>query len=158
MSMLVDGGSGRELGGQNPGAVCEPTAVNPMCVWIHTDSTFQWPDSRVPRRIPDLAVSQGLSLTAPGQQGAECQNLRPPGECLLFSVLVALPSPPVPGEGTGGGSREGPRCPPQLVCVASLGWAKYADGAVLATGNLQRRSSLMTQPGLVRNEGKRGDV
>lgn len=37
------GGGGRELGGQNPGAdaVCEPTAVNPMCVWIRTDSTFQ---------------------------------------------------------------------------------------------------------------------
>ena len=36
-------GGSRELGAQNPGtdAVCEPGAVNPVCVWLHADSTFQ---------------------------------------------------------------------------------------------------------------------
>lgn len=38
--------------------------------------------------------------------------------------------------------------------ITRLGCAKGVNGVDLATGHLQRRSSLVTQPGLVRNEEK----
>ena len=53
------------------------------------------------------------------------------GGCLLCSVLLPLPG---------------------------VGCAGHVNGAALATGHLQRSSSLMTQPGLLRNEEKGGEM
>ena len=132
--MVGVAGGGRELGAQNPGtdAVCEPGAVNPVCMWLRADGYFPvtcfWCAQGGLQTWLHLRGFGSLPTTA--GCGGRCQSLFTRG-CLLCSVLLPLPG---------------------------LGCAGHVNGTALATGHLQRRSSLMTQPGLLRDEEKDGEM
>ena len=132
--MVGVAGGGRELGAQNPGtdAVCEPGAVSPVCVWLRADGYFPvtcfWCAQGGLQTWLHLRGFGSLPTTA--GCGGRCQSLFTRG-CLLCSVLLPLPG---------------------------LGCAGHVNGTALATGHLQRRSSLMTQPGLLRDEEIGGET
>ena len=116
-------------------------------------STSQWPVSRMPKDNSRLGCIPGAFTHFPRASGGWVPE---PAFTRWLSTLLhscALSAPPLPGRGQPN-SRAGLRWLPQLVRVTNLGCAEYADGVDLATGHLQRRSSIVTQPGLVRKEGK----